>query len=96
MIDGFSYIAVDPEINTSLLTRHVKRVSVLLYDFNMPFNKQILSILKRGSVVLWTKCKSEYFINKMMPTRTLTMLGIPAVFCSAYCTTSTPSHRRHR
>ncbi|KAL9122248.1 MAG: hypothetical protein Q9187_001200 [Circinaria calcarea] len=80
MIDGFSYIAVDPEINIEDLTRRAKSVSVLPYDFGTNFNTQVLSISKRRSVVLWAKCKTDDFIRRAMPTRVMSTIGIPAVF----------------
>ncbi|KAK7937812.1 uncharacterized protein PG986_014680 [Apiospora aurea] len=75
-----SYIAIDPEIDDTLLTKHTKRFAVMPYDFNTPFNTQVMSISKRPYTVLWAKCKSEEFISRTMPTRTMCMAGVPAVF----------------
>jgi hypothetical protein len=80
MVDGFSYIAVDPEINTEDLSKRAKGAIILPYDFNATFNTQVLSISKRRSVVLWAKCKTDDFIMRAMPTRVMSTIGIPAVF----------------
>lgn len=80
MVDNMSYIAIDPEIDTTMLTKKVKGVSVYPYDFNKSFKVQITSIAKTRPTVLWAKCRSEYFIDKVMPSRTMAMAGIPAVF----------------
>lgn len=80
MVEGFSYIAIDPDIDITDLARRMKRSSILAYDFNTSFNTQVLSISKRGSTVLYAKCRSEYFIYKTMPTMVMATVGIPAVF----------------
>ncbi|KAI0469846.1 hypothetical protein GGR56DRAFT_684339 [Xylariaceae sp. FL0804] len=81
-----SYIAIDPEIDDTLLTRHTKRFAVMHYDLNTPFEIQVKSISKRPYTVLWAKCKSEYFINMTMPTRItfinrLRTEGVPMFGC---------------
>jgi hypothetical protein len=52
MVDGISYIAIDPNIDTETLNRRMKRMTVISYDFNSSFNTQVTSISKRGSTVL--------------------------------------------
>ncbi len=80
MVDNMSYIAIDPNIDIATITRRMKKVRVMEYDFRTPFNTQVISISKMGSTILWAKCKSEYFIDKTMPSRVMCMAGIPAVF----------------
>lgn len=75
-----SYVAIDPNLDTTILHQKAKYLTVMPYDFGTSFNTQIISIAKRGSTVLWAKCKSEYFIDRAMPSRTMAMAGIPAVF----------------
>ncbi|KAK0930067.1 hypothetical protein LTR29_016816 [Friedmanniomyces endolithicus] len=62
--DGFSYIAVDPELDYKDLERRAKRIRILPYDFNRSFNTQVLSISKGMQTVLWAKCRSEDFIRR--------------------------------
>lgn len=80
MTNGMSYIAIDPDIDITMVTKKMRRVTIMPYDFNTPFNTQVIAISKRGSTILWAKCKSEYFIDRVMPSRTMAMAGIPAVF----------------
>lgn len=78
--DNMSYIAVDPNIDVNVLSSKAKRVRVIPYEFNTPFNTQVLSISKRGLTVLWAKSKLKHFIDKTMLNKVISMAGIPAVF----------------
>ncbi|OAP53944.1 hypothetical protein AYL99_11824 [Fonsecaea erecta] len=80
MVSGFSYIAIDPEISVEDLSRRMKRATIMPYDFKRKFDDQVISISKRATTVLWAKCRSEVFIDRTMPTRTMAMMSIPAVF----------------
>lgn len=62
------------------MSRRMKRSSILPYDFNTSFNTQVLSISKRGSTILFAKCRSEFLMDKTMLIRIMAMAGIPAVF----------------
>lgn len=57
MSDGFSYVAVDPDISVEGLSKRAKRTSILPYDCSSSFSSQVISISKRQSAVLWTRCK---------------------------------------
>ncbi len=80
LTNGFSYIAIDPEINYSDLEKRAKRVKILPYDFSTNFNTQLLSISSGTQTVLWARCTSQDFIRKAMPTMIMARQGIPAVF----------------
>lgn len=80
MVDNMSYIAIDPNLDVTMIEKKMRRVSIMPYDWNTPFNTQVISISKKGSTILWAKCKSEYFIDKAMPSRIMAMAGIPAMF----------------
>ncbi|EMC97271.1 hypothetical protein BAUCODRAFT_147394 [Baudoinia panamericana UAMH 10762] len=58
----------------------MKRLKILPYDFSTKFNTQLVSISKGRQTVLWARCKTEDFIRKAMPTKTMATQGIPAVF----------------
>ncbi|KAL7900223.1 hypothetical protein HDV64DRAFT_290800, partial [Trichoderma sp. TUCIM 5745] len=78
--DRMSYIAIDPNIDITTIMNKAKRMTVLPYDFNTPFVTQVASISKKGSTILWAKCKSEYFIDKTQLGRVMAMTGMLAVF----------------
>ena len=63
MVGGFFHIAVDTEINTEDLFRRMKKASILPFNMGTNFNSQVLSIWKRYSTVLWTRCKPEESIG---------------------------------
>ena len=80
LIANFSYIVVDPEVDVSILSRVAKKVAVVPYKFSTSFRSQAIEATKRGSTVVWAKCKSEYFIAKAIPISVMSTMGIPAVF----------------
>jgi hypothetical protein len=59
MVGNTSYIAVDSDTNIMIITKKMKAVSVMLYDFNVHFKSQLSSISRRNSTILWAKSKSE-------------------------------------
>ena len=80
LVAGFSYIVIDPEIDVSILSRVAKRVTVMPYNFSTNFRAQATEASKRGSTVVWARCRSEDFITKTIPITTMSTMGIPAVF----------------
>jgi hypothetical protein len=52
IVDNTSYIAVDPDIDITIMTKKMKTVSAILYDFNTHFTSQLRSISKRNSTIL--------------------------------------------
>lgn len=78
VVDGMSHIAIDPNIDITMWTAKTRRVRVMPYDFNTPFNMKVLSILKRRSTFLWAKCKSGYFIERALLSKVMSIAGIPA------------------
>lgn len=80
MHNNFSYIAIDPDVDVEILHKRIKKFKIRQYDFKQSFNTPVLSISKQTSTVIWAKCKSEEFLRLAMPTKTMSSLGIPAVF----------------
>ena len=78
--EGFSYIAIDPEIDTTDVLKRWRGLKVRDYDFRASFSTQVVSISKTPETILVAKCTSEHFITKTMPTRVMFEIGIPAVF----------------
>ena len=80
LVRNFSYIAVDPSIDITMISARARNYRVLEYDFKKSFSAQTVAIGKSGSTILWAKCTSEEFIRKTMPTSIMHSIGIPAVF----------------
>lgn len=81
MITGrFSYIAVDPMIDTSRLNKWGLGFEVIPYDFAQSFESQAKAASRKPLTVFWARCTSEEFLSKANPIDTMSTLGIPAVF----------------
>jgi hypothetical protein len=78
MSEGFSYIAIDPNIDLSLLSTKAKSYKLVQYDFNKICSMQVTSIAR--ATVLWCKSKSEDFVRMTMPIMVMNSIGMPAVF----------------
>ncbi|XMA20910.1 hypothetical protein WAI453_013701 [Rhynchosporium graminicola] len=77
---GFSYVAIDPNIDLSLLTTKAFSYKIVKYNFSKTFSMQVTSITRAGSTILWCKSKSDDFIRKAMPIIVMSSVGIPVVF----------------
>lgn len=76
----FSYIAIDPMIDTSRLNKWGHGFHVTPYDFSKSFSSQMETASRRPYTTLWARCTSEEFLSKACPLITMSSLGIPAVF----------------
>lgn len=66
--EGFSYIAIDPKLDSTDVIRRWKGLKLRDYDFKRNFNTQMLAISKQPGTILVAKCStSDYFITKAMP-----------------------------
>ncbi|KAL2669885.1 hypothetical protein Neosp_015182 [[Neocosmospora] mangrovei] len=91
MLDKFSFIAIDPNIDIMRLKklRNVKRL--VPYDVNRSMSKQIIAITKRPGCVQYCLEKSEDFFRQLDMIMTMNTHRIQAVFfvqhlvlCNAY------------
>lgn len=80
MITRTLSMTIEPRIDRSILTRRTKRLTVIPYDFRVPFGTRIITVSKRTYTILWVKCTSEDFIDKVMPSRLIAMSSILVVF----------------
>ncbi|OGE52073.1 hypothetical protein PENARI_c011G08394 [Penicillium arizonense] len=76
----FSYIAIDPNIDTSRLNKWGSGFHVTPYNFSESFDSQMEAASRRPSTVLWARCTSEDFLSKSCRLTTMASLGVPAVF----------------
>ena len=67
MTDNTSYKAIQPDIDTTLTSRKMKRATLLLYDFNTSSNTQVVSVSKIGFVILCAMCTLDHFKHRVMP-----------------------------
>ncbi|KAI8710943.1 hypothetical protein NCS52_01523200 [Fusarium sp. LHS14.1] len=80
MLDKFSFIAIDPNIDITRLKklRNVKRL--VPYDVNRSMSKQIIAITKRPGCVMYYLEKSEDFFRQLDMIMTMNTHRIQAVF----------------
>jgi len=76
----FSYIAIDPKIDISSLSRRASRLRIVPYDVNMSMSKQVAAITNSPGNLLHFRGTSESFIMMRDVISTMSTMGIPAVF----------------
>ena len=59
-----AYIAIDPDIDVTMLTKKAVAATVMPGDFGTAFSTQAISIAKRPHTILWAKCTSEMLIGR--------------------------------
>jgi len=78
--EEFSYIAIDPELDISLLSKRMKKMRITPYDMGTAFSKQVSAITNRPRNLLYYRGRSEDFISMTNAVSDMCTMGIPAVF----------------
>ncbi|KAI6986058.1 hypothetical protein KC359_g8918 [Hortaea werneckii] len=76
----YSYIAIDPSIDISNLSRRLKKLRITPYDTNAKFSKQVMTISNSPGKLLYYKGTSESFITSSDVISSMSSMSIPAVF----------------
>lgn len=79
-LGNFSYIAVDPNIDTKQLERNRNVRSVVPYDMTKSMALQVSSMARRPGTLLYCKSTSEAFLSCPDVISTMSSVGIPGVF----------------
>ncbi|KAM3497497.1 hypothetical protein MY10362_009158 [Beauveria mimosiformis] len=79
-LDEYSYIAIDPVIDTTRLNKWKRPLRILPYDVNSSLSKQIIGITRKPGTVLYYQGRSEEFMRQADVHTTMSSFGIPAVF----------------
>lgn len=79
-LESFSYIAIDPEIDVTVLTKRSKRIRVVEFDERTSLEKQIITISNKPGSVLYYRGRSEKFMMMTNAISSLSSLMIPVVF----------------
>lgn len=79
-LSDFSYIAIDPEIDITSLNRRAKRATIVPYDVNSSFSKQVIAMSNKPGRVMFFKGRSESFITGSDVIASMSRMRIPAVF----------------
>lgn len=77
---NFSYIVIDPMIDFATVIKRLNRMTVVPYDTNTSFSKQVMSISNRPGRLIYYKGFSENFIMMSDVISFMSAMGIPAVF----------------
>jgi hypothetical protein len=64
MVRGFSYTAVDLNIDITTVSLKVKSCTIAEYNFKKSFSTQLILIARMDSTILWAKYKSDDFIQR--------------------------------
>lgn len=79
-LSNFSYVAIDPDVDVSRLSKLMRKVTVMPYDPTTKFSVNIMSISKRPGQILYYKGTSEDFILRSDVMSFMNSNRIPAVF----------------